>query len=158
VVTAYWDPALHLCHSCAADLARQLDSEDVWPPAELDALVVIVADDLPLYYDGRQLQRLCAIQHEYGSRLGVEVVSGRRMLRFRDPIALEGAEIAARHHGLLVSAWEEQDRKQIKCCDHCMGPFVLVASNATKCPVCAKGKRTIVVKIPFVSFEQRKAS
>lgn len=158
VLTPYFNNNVHLCGPCAQQLAERLDDEDLWPPVEFGPLVVIVADDVPQRYDGRELERLCSLQHHYGTRLSVEVVKGRRVLRFRDEITSEAAEIAARHHGLLVSAWEEQATRVIKLCDSCDAPFVLARSNTSRCPVCGEGKRSVVVNIPFMAIERRRAS
>ena len=159
-VTAYWDDTLVLCGVHAQEVARRIDTEDIWPPVELGPLTSIVPDDVPLRYDGRQLQRLCHLQwNEYGARLHVERVGRRLFLSFTEPVSDDAIEIAARHHGLLVSAWDAQGRRVIKLCDACLAPFLLVHSNKSNCPVCAKGKRTLVVNIAFTVIpQQRRAS
>jgi hypothetical protein len=113
---------------------------------------------MPLRYDGRQLQRLVTLMDHYGTRLGVKVIEGRRVLYFREPVGDEAIQIAARHHGLLMSAWAVHPRRIIKCCGHCMAPFVTIRSNDSKCPVCSTGKRTVVVDVPFEALEERRAS
>jgi hypothetical protein len=158
-LTPYFDDDLYLCGPCAQRLATDLDTEELWPPVELGPLTSIVPDDVPLRYDGVELERLHSLQRHYGARLHVERIGPSVMLSFTELVGDDAVLIAARHHGLLVSAWMAQGRRVIKLCDACRGPFLLPSSNASNCPVCAKGKRTLVVNIPFtVVPQQRRAS
>ena len=127
---------------------------------EFGPLVSTVPDDTPPRTDGRALQRLCKLQSdEYGARLHLEQTGDGIMLAFTEPVGDEAVHIAAHHYQLLISAWRSQGRRVIKLCDHCMSPFLLASSTKTRCPVCAKGSRTITLKIPFTALpRQRKTA
>jgi hypothetical protein len=156
VLTPYFDDTLKLCGPCAQGLAQRLDDEDLWPPLDAegeteegDVVLVVAAVEEPLQYDGRELRRMAGMLCEYGARLHVEKVAGRPALWFTEPVPPEAARMAGRHCWLLIYAWASQASRAIKACDHCSAPFLTIPSNISKCPVCAKGKRTETIKIPF---------
>jgi hypothetical protein len=115
----------------------------------------VVRDDVPLHYDGFELELLAEMMDRAGARLHLER-GVRPVLSFTEAVPTEAVEVAARHHGLLVSAWTDQGSRVIKLCDSCRSPFVLAKSTKSKCPVCAKGSRTVVVRVPFTALPSRR--
>jgi hypothetical protein len=162
VLTPYFNDDVHLCHACAQELAQRLDDEDLWPPVGgVEEVLTTLIPEIPLHHDGEALERLAKTMHNVGVRLHVEFVDGHPVMSFTEPmpIPMLAARMAGAHHGLLVSAWLEQHNRVIKLCSHCRSPFVLAPSNKSKCPVCAKGSRTITLNMPFTARPiKRKAS